>query len=349
MRGFRPLIAVGAGDPPLAALIAYPARAVPACALRHHLHAVGEAHHHTVAGVVVHVAVEDRRGMAQPQRHVALREGVRAPLTNAARVKIVLSVPATFDIARIVRPPRRRPQPGVPVQLVARRLRFGRQPGAVHVGAVPRRDMRTHRADLAEPAQPQQFVGHREIRLAQALGAGLENATVTARCRHHRLPLRDRHRAGLLAIDIFAGAHRQHRGRGVPAVAGGDQHRVDVSARGQKLANVAVGRAILIAVFGVHHAFDRFAPVLPHVADRHELGVLLGQNAMTQIGRAAPADPDAAHHDPLAGRDRTVSPQGRRRHQDRHDNRSAGRDGALEKTAAAHSAARSRLLASDMR
>ena len=126
--------------------------------------------------------------------------------------------------------------------------------------------------------------GGLEVGDAAPLRAGLEDAAVAPDRVVQGLAQPDRQAAGLLAVDVLAGLGRQDRGRGVPAVAGGDQHGVDVRP-GQQLADVAVHRAVLVAVLGVDHRLDRLAAAGLHVADGHELHVRLGQRSSSRSCR----------------------------------------------------------------
>ena len=84
----------------------------------------------------------------------------------------------------------------------------------------------------------------------------------------------------------------------MPAVAGGDQHGIDVRPLGQKLAEVAIRGTILAAVPAVTmFLIARRGP--PDVADRHELHV--GFASIAQVAAAPAAEADAAEDDPLAG------------------------------------------------
>ena len=85
----------------------------------------------------------------------------------------------------------------------------------------------------------------------------------------------------------------------MPAVAGGNQHGVDIRALGQELADVARHGTVGVPVLRVHQLLDRFAPAAVDVADRQELHVRFDEH-FAQHGLAATAQPDAAQQDPLA-------------------------------------------------
>ena len=116
-------------------------------------------------------------------------------------------------------------------------------------------------------------------------------------------------RGGLLGVDVLAGAHGQDRGQRVPAVAGGDQHGVDVGALGQELADVGVHLAVVVAVLrSSTYLLTASRLLLLQVADGHELHVGLAHHPL-QVAHAAAADADAAADDLLAGRHGAVPAQ----------------------------------------
>src|SRR5262249_38166356 len=334
LRGdLRRLVAVGDGHPALAALVADAARAAPALALEDHLDAVGEGGDHAVARAVVDVSVADRRGVHQAESHLALGEGVRAPLPDAAGVEVVVAAPAALDVGGVVRPLRAGAQPQVPVHQLLVGLGLPGQVVAAHVGVVPGGDVRPHRAHLAEPARPQQLVGDREVGLAQTLRPGLVDAFVLLGGGHPRLPLRNGHARGLLGVDVLAGLHGQDRGEGVPPVAGGDQDGVDALVLFQHLAEVAEGGAVLAAVVLVRHPLDRLAARLLHVADGHKLHFLLPQHPLEHEG-AAGADADAGEVDARVGRGLAAERQGAGGDEQRGAEHGAGGRGPLEELTA---------------
>ena len=118
-------------------------------------------------------------------------------------------------------------------------------------------------------------------------------------------------------------------GRRVPAVARGDEQRVNVRARGQELAHVAIHGAILVAVLVVHEPLDGLALGLLGIADGDELHVLLRQHPV-QDARAPTADAHAAEHDALAGRDGAVEAQRGSGDDARCSHGTAGQRGALQ-------------------
>ena len=297
MRHVRARVAVGARHPAFAAHVPHAARPAPAALLGDHLHAVRELERHAVRLGHVHRRVEHGRRRLHAERVVALRVGVGAPVADDARAEVVVLHPVR-EVALVVRTPRTRPQPGVPVKLLARRLLLGREPLALEVERRAEVEVRIHLLHLAEAAEAQQLVAHDEVRLAQALDAGLVDAAVLLRRRDDGLSLAHRHRGRLFAIDVLARPHGEHgRGR-VPAVARRDVDGVDVLAR-KHFAHVDVHLAVLVAVVRVGPVLDALAAFLPHVADRDELHVLLRQHPAAEHAAAAPPEADARHDDSI--------------------------------------------------
>ncbi len=156
--------------------------------------------------------------------------------------------------------------------------------------------------DLAELAAVGKLHGLLEVRHAAALGAGLEDAAEMAHRVGQVLAIGDGQPAGFLAVHILARLGREHRGRRVPAVAGGDQDGVDIGP-GQQLAEIAIENAIVVLVVAVDQLLSRLAAAGLNVGDGHNLHVALGEHALEVIS-ASGADADHPQRDPLArGRD----------------------------------------------
>ena len=109
---------------------------------------------------------------------------------------------------------------------------------------------------LAELAALREPHGGLEVRHAPPLRAGLEDAAGLADRVVEGLAKSDRQPAGLLAVNVLAGLRREDRGRGVPAVAGGNQHGVNVRPR-EQIAEVAVEHAVLVPVMLVDESSSR--------------------------------------------------------------------------------------------
>ena len=180
----------------------------------------------------------------------------------------------------------------------------------------------------SRPVRASSMARH-EGRLARALDAGLVDAAVPPGRLDDRPALGDGHARRLLGVDVLARPHRHDRRQRVPAVAGGDQDRVDVRAGGEELAHLGIHLAVGVAVVLVDHLLDGLAAHLPGVADRDELDVLLAEHPV-QVELAAGPDADAAEHDALAGRDRAAAAQCGGGDDRRHAAGRAGRGRRLE-------------------
>ena len=163
--------------------------------------------------------------------------------------------------------------------------------------------------ELAQFPAMGELDGRLEIRDGPPLGAGLEHPAVTPHRLVERLAQCDGDAAGLLAVDVLAGLHGQDGTQGVPVVAGGDQHGVDVGPS-EQIEHVAIHGAIVVAILLVGHGLDRLAALGPDVAYGHELHVRLGHHALDQVVPAARADADGPQHDAFAGRHQAVAAQG---------------------------------------
>jgi len=104
------------------------------------------------------------------------------------------------------------------------------------------------------------------------------NAAVPAGSLYDRAALGNGHARGLLGVNVLAGPHGHDRGERMPPIARGNEQGVNVGTRGEELAHVRVHLAIAVAVLLVDQFLDMLAPHLPHVADGHELDVLLRQH-----------------------------------------------------------------------
>ena len=173
--------------------------------------------------------------------------------------------------------------------------------------------------------------GEHVVRLAQPLCAGLVDAGVAAGRFDHRPALGDRHARRLLRVDVLAGPHRQDRRQGVPAVARGDQHGVDVRPLGQEAVDLGIHRAVVVVVTVVNVALHRQPPFLLQVADGDELHLRLAHDPI-QIVHPAALDADAANENSFAGRRGAVLSERSSGDELRHGRQSAGPGRRLEKS-----------------
>ena len=108
----------------------------------------------------------------------------------------------------------------------------------------------------------------------------------------------------------------------MPAVARCGENCIDIRPR-EELLHVDVLRAVGVAVVLVHDALDRVAALLAHVADGHELDVLLRQHPVAQVAGTAAAEADGAHHDAVGRRHFAVQPERGGGHEPRQRDRAA--------------------------
>jgi hypothetical protein len=149
---------------------------------------------------------------------------------------------------------------------------------ATHQGIVPRRDLRVGRVQLAEAAGAGQLDAEHAIGHTQALRAALIHPPVSPGRGDDHLAFRDGQAGGLFAVHVLALPHRQGGRQRVPAVAGGNQHGIQIRALGQKRANVRRLGTAVVPVLRVDQVLDHFPPALVQVADRQELHIRLGQH-----------------------------------------------------------------------
>ena len=218
-------------------------------------------------------------------------------------MKVEKAPPAALDVQRVVRPPRCRPEPAVPIHDTLGRLRFRREPVVGGCGrvAVSRRCIGLQLRQLAELAAARQIDAVLEVCTVAALGASLVDPAEAMVRVGQRPTLGDRHRAGLFAIHVFARLGGKDRQQRMPAVPGCDQHGVYVSAL-PKLVHVAVHRAVIVAVMLVDLRLNGFAALVARVADRPELHIVLGEERL-EVALASSADTQSGHIDPVTRRD----------------------------------------------
>ncbi len=191
-----------------------------------------------------------------------------------------MAAPAAADIGRVIWPPGAGPEPRVPVHLFLGRLRLLGQPGVAHLGGVPGCDVRIERLGSARAARSGELDRRDERAFAQALDAGLIDAAVPPRRLDDHPALGDRHARRLLGVDVLAAPHGHAGRQRVPAIAGGDQDRVDVGSGREEFAHFRIHLAVGAAVVLVDDLLDCLATNLASVADRHELNVLLAEHPL---------------------------------------------------------------------
>ena len=184
---------------------------------------------------------------------------------------------------------------------------------------------------LAELARLGHLDRQHEVADAATLGTRLIDPAVQVDHVGQGPALLDRHRAGLLAVDVLARPSGHDRSHRVPAVAGGDQHGVDVVAA-EHIEHVAVRDAIAVAVGLVDHLLHFFAARLLTIGNGHELGHREFQELAQDVAPAT-AQPDSADGDALARGHGAVGPQGTSGNDRGNGTSYAGRRASLEKAA----------------
>ena len=98
------------------------------------------------------------------------------------------------------------------------------------------------------------------------LPAGAAEAAVlaTSAGRRQLLAELDSQAARLFAVHVLARLRRQHRCRGVPAITGRYDDRVDIGP-GQQIAKIAIQLTVGVAIVFVHQSLARVAPTGLHI------------------------------------------------------------------------------------
>ena len=130
----------------------------------------------------------------------------------------------------------------------------------------------------------------------------------------------------LLAVHVLALPDRLQGHQRMPVIGRGDLHGVDVLA-GHQLAEILVGRAVLVVVELVDRLLGLVPLGLVHVADGHDLDLGIPAEG-PHVAHALDAQADAPQHHAVRRRHRARLAQGRRRH-DRGKPEDAGQRGGL--------------------
>ena len=143
-----------------------------------------------------------------------------------------------------------------------------------------------------------------EVLDAATLRARLVDSAVSGDSIGEHPALFDRHTAWLFAVDILPRFRGNERGKGMPAVAGGDKNGVDVVSPENGL-HVPVEHAIGVPVVFVDHLLDPFAAAALQVGvgDHLHIGV---EQEPREVLSASIADSDAAESDSFTRRHSAV-------------------------------------------
>ena len=251
-------------------------------------------------------------GLHAPENGAEL---VRSAVADLPAARLQEPAEGAWGVARVVRPPAKRPQPKVPIQLRGRGT-IGDWVLIHRVGIVPAGDLR----DLTHNPVANRSAGVPSPKARPPLRSHLHRAVILPGGGDHRPAFFNRHRGRLFHIDVlarFAGVDRLHR---MPMVRGGEDHCVDVLAE-QDVAVVAEG---LDARAGQLQGARQAAIV--HVADRGDVDLPFAAELehVVQVARAHAAHTDMGHRQPLrrarlprrpehAGRDKIGQAHGRHR------------------------------------
>jgi hypothetical protein len=271
---------------------------------------------------VVHVMEQDTVGVAAGQRRKATTAGMndlhrpgalhaQGVLNHVRRVRMEPGYRSCAEalgktprhharrrvdvIERMVRLPRSRSQPQVPIQSVGHSLRrqieIHRYIGADdvfdvdHFGVGPETSgdpcqvlpQRENRLDSAEPAGPDEFADGSYGGDRAVLGAGLEHPPISADRLDHLASFPDGYRNGFFAVDVFAGLCRVDRLQRVPVVGRGDHDGVDVGSK-EQLAVIVVRCAAFVRAAGAplgiaffHAALGVLSPQAIDIANGQDL------------------------------------------------------------------------------
>ena len=146
-----------------------------------------------------------------------------------------------------------------------------------------------------------------EIADTAALCAGLIDTVVPAERIGQGTTFRDGHGTRLFTVHVLACLGSRDGRHRVPAITGGDQHRIDVGTC-EDLVQIAVHGTVSMAVVRIRHLLDGFALHLLHVTDRDELDVAVLQEVAQVFATAAP-NPDGTEHGAIAGATAPLRPR----------------------------------------
>ena len=196
---------------------------------------------------------------------------------------------------------------------------FG-QPVAAAAGP---HDAGVQRVNLAQFAALRQL--HRRGKVADAapLRADLKDAPITLHRVVHGLNFRNAGADRLFGVHVFAGARRHNRTQAMPAVAGRNQHGIDVGAR-QQFAQIAVGATIFVTVVLIGHVLNGFALFALHIANRDELNALFRQHCAQHLP-ATRLNANRAQDDFRVRRHSAIQAEHARRHDEWKAQRGSGR------------------------
>jgi len=150
----------------------------------------------------------------------------------------------------------------------------------------------------AQPAAVGEFNGLLKIRHAAPLRSRLEYPAGLPYGFRKVTAVADGQATGLFAVYVLARFCREYGCRGMPAVACGNQHGINVFAL-EQFTEVAIHSAIAVAVMFVHKGFGCFATACLDIRHGKTLDVGMAEHLGQHIGAARP-HPDNAQGYPFA-------------------------------------------------
>ena len=217
-----------------------------------------------------------------------------------------MSAPGTIHIRMVIRTPRCRAEPHVPVNNFRIGLWFRRQPVVAIDQLV---DRSVDGMNFSQLPGLREFGGVAKVGNVAALCTRLEDATGPLNRFLQSSCQLNGDRTGFFRVDIFAGFGCHHGSGRMPAVTRGNQDGVDIIA-GQQFAEVAIGVAFLVAVLFVGHLFDGLALISANIGDSDEADIGLLKHVAQHI-TATSANADPSQNNPFAGSHGSVQAQRR--------------------------------------
>jgi cytochrome c551/c552 len=153
-----------------------------------------------------------------------------------------------------------------------------------------------------------QIGGSYEVRNTSTLRSRLEDALVFLDGVVQFLAFLNIHRTGLFAVDVLAGTRSENGCRGMPAVPGGDDDRVNVPSF-EDAGHVIIGSAIRVPILGVCLGLDDFAPLSLRIGNGNELTILLLEETIQDLATSW-SQSNATHHNPVAWSDASILAKG---------------------------------------
>ncbi len=219
-------------------------------------------------------------------------ECVAAPVCHAAARVVTERSEASSDKPGVIRSPRGRSKPHVPVNTRGGRL------SSIIARARGTADVYPCFLNLSDPSAIDHPVKPVVV-TPYTLAAAREYTPETAGNLDHLPALADNQRLGLLAVNVLAVLHCRDRDDRVPVVGRTDEYHIDI-VTGNDIAEVLVSFAVLIAVSAVNSVPGLIAVIFHYVTNRHNLDIPKAHEA-AHVAAALAAHTDTPHDDTVVG------------------------------------------------